>query len=312
MTEQQENNTTTNPDDTIIPPVSTTEYVDETTTDIPEPIPPDSKTENVNKEPIQVIVNIPKEENKSAITANRIAIIGTFINLALAGMTYLLFQKTIEANKTSQSALTEAQNAVQESRRANDIAEANFKLAQNSSAYSDSINNINLELSKKSVVTQINSVTESQRQFEKLNMPYLQCDEFSFINMEQDVQPKLSYKTTNLGNYPAKILDRKLGYFFAQNVPENPNKKIDFSKNSFDVYINKENPKTEIFTAGTLLPKDYYEAFKDSKIYFFFFGDITYQNEINGKKRVCSFYVKIFAPPSKEYKVIYNKNIDIN
>lgn len=312
MTEEQKDNPADNASDSIIPPVSTTEYVDETATYIPEPIPTNGKTEYVNKEPVQVIVNIPKEENKAAITANKIAVIGTFINLALAGMTYLLFQKTIEANNTSQSALTEAQKAVQESKRANDIAEANFKLAQSSSAYSDSINNINLELSKKSVGTQINSVTESQRQFEKLNMPYLQCDEFSFINMEQDVQPKLSYKTTNLGNYPAKILDRKLGYFFAQNIPVNPNKKIDFYNNSFDVYINKENPKTEIFTATTTLSKDNYEAFKDSKIYFCFFGDITYQNEINGKKRVCSFYVKMFAPPSKEYKVIYNKNIDIN
>jgi len=138
MADERKQDTANNPEDTVIPPTATTEYIDETTTDIPDPIPTKTEIEQVNKEPVQVIVNVPKEENKTANAANRIAIFGTIINLVLAGLTYMLFQKTIEANKTSQASLSEAQKAVNQAKRANDIAEANYKLAKISSASSDS------------------------------------------------------------------------------------------------------------------------------------------------------------------------------
>lgn len=315
MAEEQKQDITNNTEDTVIPPAATTEYIDDTITDIQETITAETELEQVNKEPVQVIVNIPKDENKPAITANRIAIFGTIINIALAGLTYMLFQKTVEANKTSQASLAEAQKAVEQAKRANDIAEANFKLAQISSANNDSINNINLELSKKSVGTQISSIKETQKQFEIANMPYLQCTDFNFKILEPDKRPVINFNTENLGNYPAKITDRKLGYIYLPPpIPKNPYDRVDFSMltDSWSVYIDKEKPKNENFTATDKLPKAAYDAIKDGKFLFCFFGEITYQNETNGKKRVYSFYINIYPPPSNEYKVIYNKNIDIN
>jgi hypothetical protein len=141
MAEEQKHDITSNTSDSATASVSNTEHVDETATDIPETIPPQSKAENVNKETIQVTVNIPKEENKAAITANKIAIFGTLINLALAGMTYLLYQKTIQANKTSQLAL-------QEAKRANDISAQALVDARKADSISDIKDSLSYTLNK--------------------------------------------------------------------------------------------------------------------------------------------------------------------
>ena len=203
MADEQKQGTTNNPEGTEIQP--TTEYVVETATNIPDPVPTKTELDQINKEPVQVIVNIPKEENKTAITANRIAIFGTIINIVLAGLTYLLFQKTIEANKTSQSSLIEAQKAVDQAKRANDIAESNFKLAQISSASSDSISNINIDLTKKSVTTQIASIEKSQKEFELENRPLVQVGDIKIDSIGADKETVVSFKIVNMGKFSAPV-----------------------------------------------------------------------------------------------------------
>jgi hypothetical protein len=314
MTEDQKNNASDKPADCIIRPVSTTEYVGETTTDIPETIPVQSKTENINKEPIQVIVNIPKEENKTAITANRISIIGTIINLALAGLTYMLFQKTIEANKTSQSSLLEAQKAVDQAKRANDIAEANFKLAQISSASSDSINNANLELSKKSVEAQINSIKESQNRFEIENAPFLQIM-YPKIIPKLNEQFSIAYHIINISGNPAKITDMATFYSLTDSLPPAIPNKIPKDKfKAVNGYVIKETPIEDKFTFPGILRKREYDMIVDRKAVVYFYPTFNYINLATNKKRTYKCGMKlVYISPEKTYvEYIYNENHDVD
>ncbi|MFZ2784948.1 MAG: hypothetical protein WAZ36_11140 [Sediminibacterium sp.] len=191
MDEHQQDTTPDNSDETIIPPTSTTEYVDEPTTNIPKSDTSHSSYKEINKEPIQVIVNIPKDENRAATTANKIAIFGLFINLVLAIFTYLLFQKTVEANKTSQSALKESTRAndistqaLADSRKADSISDikesVSFILAKSQYETSRIKDSINMLLTKQSVNAQINSLKETQNQFNLENLAYIECADFTF------------------------------------------------------------------------------------------------------------------------------------
>ena len=299
MTEEQKDNPTDNPSDSIIPSVSTTEYVEEPTTNIPESIPPDSKTENVNKEPIQVIVNIPKEENKTAITANRIAIIGTIINLALAGLTYLLFQKTIEANKTSQSSLVEAQKAVDQAKRANDIAEANFKLAQISSASNDSINVINLDLTKKSVSTQIVSIQQAQKTFTIENRPLIQLIDLKVDSINVGAYITVRFGLTNLGKFPAKLISAKFGMCLGKNNITTEEAEKVTTLFEYRIKSSVANGMNIPLVVNGTMPqsKEMFENYKNNIASIYLVGQILYESFVTKKHYSAKIILRINSIP---------------
>jgi len=325
MTEEQKDNSTDNPSDSIIAPVSTTEYVDETATNIPETIPPDSKTENVNKEPIQVIVNIPKEENKATITANKIAIVGTIINLTLAGMTYLLFQKTIEANKTSQLALKESARAndisaqaLADSRRADSVSDIkdsiSYTLTKSQYENSRKKDSINIAMTKQSVETQINSIKETQTQFQLENLAYIECTDFTFKTFESNKQPQILFRISNVGKVPVKITKFKLGFFYKPAIGYNPDGYLGtliYDPYPTSFYVTKESPRIQNFTGFDKIPNAQYDAISKEELGMFFCGEIQYTNEINNKKMKYIFNALLEPPPSKEYRIVYLSNSEV-
>src|SRR5437868_5264523 len=119
MGEENTGDSQQNPETTPIPPVPPIPPIDNVvppTNDIPPTNTETGDGDNENKEPVNVVVNLPADDKRPQITANKIAIWGLVISLVLAIVTYLLFRKTIDSNKT-------ATDALEESRRANDISE---------------------------------------------------------------------------------------------------------------------------------------------------------------------------------------------
>lgn len=297
MTEEQKDNTTGNPADSIIPLVFTTEYVDDTATNIPEPIPSNGKTENINKEAIQVIVNVPKEENKTAIIANRIAIIGTFINLALAGLTYLLFIKTGEANKTSMQSLEQAQKAVEQAKRANDIADSNFRLSVIAAKSNDEISDANFKLSTQSLNAQIKSFQETQKQFEIENKPNLQI---GGINIDSISRLKISFNIRNFGKQPAKIFSISSALVYTNN-PNLTNAKYEVAK-SFNSFVPQDGYVPFSISAGEkILNEQQIILLKNGNYFVYIIGECKYLNTVNLQKRSYKF----------NYRISYNPDIDV-
>lgn len=221
---------------------------------------------------------------------------------------------TYKSNIISKDSVGIAQGALTEAQRANDLSEKNDSISSLSLAFADSVSRENLALTKESVTKQIEALNESQKQFEKTNIPFLQLRDLQVVALEEKKPIKIKYVLQNLGNYPARIIDTEIGYFVDTNiVSDNPYS--NHSKPEHDTsenYIIKESPFNQIFTADSAINVFSYVNLTSANNFVYFFGDITYINEVNNKKRKCSFYIKISPPPSTVYKIIYIKNKDVD
>lgn len=161
-------------------------------------------------------------KNKSSKNEN-ISKISTIINTLLVILTFVMILITYKANKISKNSVEVAQGALNQATRANDISEKNYLISFRSFLAADSINKANLKLTEQSVNAQIDALKESQKQFEKQNIPYLQLRNFKLMNFEENKKIEIFYWLQNLGSYPARIIDRKFGYFINSNTPpKNP------------------------------------------------------------------------------------------
>lgn len=262
---------------------------------------------NKKEEPNEVKNTSQKQENNFYDKAT--FYINTVLVIATVFMTYI----TYTSNGISKASVDTADKALKEAKRSNDLAEKNYSISSNSLAISDSINRENLKLTRESVTKQIEALTESQKQFEKTNKPYLQLRDFKITTLEENKPLKFQYVLQNLGSYPARIIDTEVGYFVDfKDSSDNPYsrnliRKHDTSEN----YIIKEAPFSQYFNTESPISVFHYENLKNKKSFVYFFGDIIYISEVNNKKRKCQFYIQIYPPPSQEYKVIYIKNIDL-
>ena len=133
--------------------------------------------------------------------------------------TDLLWQGAIEATKTANNSLKETRRAVNEGMHSNNIAEKNYnisKAAFDSSISSSKVASENerksFELRSKSVAAQIQSLKETQKQFEVANEPYLQYRKFKLPKLEIGKPRIVDFSIENLGNYPVKIYRGKNFY----------------------------------------------------------------------------------------------------
>ncbi len=324
MEEEQKKDTESNPDDLVIPPSATTEYVDEYVAENLDIKNAPLKKDTIDKEPVQVIVNVPKEDNKTAISANKIAIFGTLINAVLAGLTFMLFQKTVEANRISQLALTE-------STRANDISTQALKdsrKADSISVFKDSVisafnerqylngrekDSITISITRKSLESQINSLRESQKQFQIENLAYIECSDFNFASFESNKEPKIAFKIQNVGRVPVKVMGFKLGFFYRNTIGFNPDgylKTLAYESIPTTFYITKETPRIQFFTAYDKISALHFDAVSKGVLALFFCGEIKYVNEMNGKKMKYIFNALLNPPPSIEHKMVFLNNIE--
>ena len=110
------------------------------------------------------IISVPKDN-----VAKWVAIIGLVVNIVLIFFTYKLWKEAINASQTANKALEQASNAANsakasadEAHIANGISDKNYYLSERSFESGK-------ELSNKSLNAQINSIKETQKEFEAIN-----------------------------------------------------------------------------------------------------------------------------------------------
>lgn len=162
------------------------------------------------------------------------------------------------------------------------------------------------------------SIKSIEKTFDIENMPYLQVGE---IKISGDT---VFYSISNLGQYPAKIIQGRFGIIMANlhelstPIKDQPSlykgpefeydpvlkKKVvkipkeKYVDSSFiNIYIVKEYPFKHFQVKLNLLKEE-------PKWHYYFFGEIVYQNEVNGDKRKYIFNVDL---PKMEF--INNQNI---
>lgn len=278
-----------------------------------------SQLTNQTHKPIQVVVNpTPVVVNAPESTCKRdwFDISMLVLNILVAGVTLFLFNETKEANRISRASMDSANVALGVAKKANEISEANYKLALAISKSDDSISIINLELNRKSVEAQIKSLKETQKQFEIINKPYIEFRDFRWTKFEPDEKFQIAYTIVNLSNATLKITKRRLFLYSNGHPIELKNVKNYNDKRTNETrisYFNKENQISENFISQADIPKAMFDiVVHQMGIKFYFAGEIEYENEATKKRRLYKFYIEKFLPPSTSYSIIYNENIDLN
>ena len=245
--------------------------------------------------------------------ADKIAFVGVIVNSVLTLLTlgvvvvaWLSLKKSSEDSKTSNDNFIKTLKVTQDMYRADSLsADATQKLAKNSDTTTI--------ISSNSFKAQINSLKETQKEFEIANTPYFECTGFKFA-IDSFKSATVKFNINNLGVQTEKILSGGFRLYFSgfHNDFDIENmKEILPDKSLIDKYIVKENPvpvfHEQLYETG----KSIGEAIKNNKGWYnYFFGDIIYMNEATEKKREYLFYIRF--RPEGGYDVIKNENRDLN
>lgn len=152
----------------------------------------------------------------------------------------------------------------------------------------------------------------STERFDAENAPFLQIDSIRF-QMDTTNKIKIGYTLFNLGKYPAKILNARMGTLISRyNIPENPIKQLaGFHTDTIHLpyYINNERPFNGFFGGWDVIEKNRMDSINKGKLHLCFFGEIVYINKSNNSKMYYDFNFRFYAPPKSGYIMIYNENV---
>jgi hypothetical protein len=341
MNEDQTQASNTSSGNTKIPITAITEYIAEIEKDSPQVTYGKTDATQVNKESVQVIDNIPKEENNAATMANRIAIFGVIINLVLGVFTYLLYKQAIKANEVANDSLITTQDAVKEAKRSNDIsanALADSRRSDSISHISDSSYNsrnkeafeltkqefkarskkdsITIDLTKQSVEAQINSINDANTKFELESTAFLQLQKFSINYFDEERRINIVAEMNNLGKYPAKTSRYRIGHRYDTIEYSTPSYKgIVFGDQIFrsDLSYIKEIPYFFQLSPKSPLTNEVYMGIKEGKYYIYITGEVWYSSSISGNERHYQFHYRIrqVSPTFLEEVPLSNENLDV-
>jgi uncharacterized FlaG/YvyC family protein len=181
---------------------------------------------------------------------------GVFIGIFVAFYTFALFNETQKSTKAAIDSAEAAQNTYKQQRVTDSITRYN----ENIKSIADSINtakrfeldSISRELQNKTLAAQIQSIEETQKQFETSNEPYLQYTDPEPPKLEAGKTFDLILKLVNLGKYPVKVIENKSATVF-RVVPPNLKEiyKLDNNFNSIiNSYVINGSPLKQRITAN--------------------------------------------------------------
>lgn len=274
---------------------------------------PENDKANCNT-PKPFIVKIDKGKGWSK--AEIISLFGILISGSLFFMTLRAFKKTSKAVEISEESL-------KDSRRKDSIAAI-------SSVKRDFLDSIRREQdytrdtiarrqAQQSLQAQINSIQEAQKEFEIDNMPYLECQNFTFRQFEAGKPPVIECQIINLGNHTAKILSGRLGHYYNTYTLDDPFKQLaqyKFMINVYPTYVGRGYPELHHYYANRPISFEDFNKIKMGVFKITFYGEITYISEATEKKRICYFVVELFPPSNNQpqdsrWKVIKLENKDV-
>jgi len=194
------------------------------------------------------------------------------VTIVLALATFWLYKEAVK-----QGVLTEG--ALKEAVRSNSISEANLNLAKKQFHSNDSANKINLKISNNALQTQINSIKQTQFDFEIENRPFM-----VFINIHLDTSFKnnvinITYTGYNVGKFPAKVFYMATAINYG--IDTSTTKLFKITK--WTVRPSKEYLPNNAFLDGNVtLPSNKQDInfFKNGLIHIFLYFDIRYFSSV--------------------------------
>lgn len=253
----------------------------------------------------------------SAHMANLIAGFGFIINIILAFFTYMLYNKTVEANAMSNKAIeqsldanTIAREANNESKRANRINDTLLKFTRESNISSDSLNRESMNLSKQSVNAQLKAMSQDKEQFLTLNRAFLSIDQVRVtdsLKIGKNIQ--ISYRITNPGTYTAELIKSSNVVYISNERKtelENP-----FFTSNVSGFVTKEIWMTGMAKMLTPLTAFDIEVINSKENQIFFHFDGIYLDQLTGIKKKYSVTIRVDDPINQQYIILESKTKSI-
>lgn len=288
-----------------------------------------SNIEKVNKEPINVIVNVPKEnvvvnipqqDNTPAKTANRISRFAIAVNIVLIGLTFLLFRKTTQSTDAAIRSANAAESTYREQKFNDSSLRARDSIkyiidtaAQANKARNDSAIEVKrFDLQNKSIQAQIKSLQETNREFQVENEPFLQLTVEGVQNFAIGGLLDVTVKIDNLGKYPAMIiLDKSFSAF--RVVPPPFEEVYKLGKKDEDLtntYVSSSIPASKVFHHEDPITESQFTKTQQGTYKFYMVGFMKYENLVTHSVKTYRFEIQIQITKTQYMvKELINKNI---
>lgn len=269
---------------------------------------------------INKIMNSLSKQNKSQIEENESPKIAkgkyitkwadplVIVTVVLAFATYMLYREATNQSGISKQAAEAATKAANQAVASNKTAEDNYKLAKQTSEKNESATKKTIDLQKESFQAQINSLKNEQKKFELINNAYLQIPEANIGIFEAGKQLIIKFKISNLGNYPAKIIDFK-SIVNTKIVPPPFKDVLKEGKSPLNVinkYVIKGTDISAAIYTETTMSENQIIAVKTLNYEIYFTGFIRFKNMITGKTWRYEFQLDM--KPGYENGYIINDN----
>lgn len=300
MSDNKQTTSTNEGENPIEPTVFTTEYVDKADAQKPNTKSETKKPQDVGNGNNGIVINIAEKKDKAAMY---IGIAGLVVSAIVGWFTIKLFRETKTANTIAADANKRTDSAIIEARRANDIAERNIILAEESSIFQDSISAINMNLAQQSLQSQDNAIKETKKEFESESRAFLSA---ANITIDTNVLNKpftVSFTMLDMGKFPANIFYSKLGmaisgvdktYEFVKQIMDRDNSWI--VRELSEIISNSTNITYDVPSHRALTPAEL-EFFKKGKASIYLSGEFKYKSFGVNKKYSMNFTIRITRNP---------------
>jgi hypothetical protein len=263
----------------------------------------------------KIMAKTSRKDKESWARADKISAIGLIVGLLSVILSGGFMWLAYNANWISA-------DAVKAANKANDLAKASRK-ADSIRSISDSIREMtnfqnqkkSLDLTKKSVESQLLDLEETRKQFEITHTPILQFDNLILNEFKVGKEVAIGFRINNLGGYPAKILAdnsyMSVGTKFVPLSQTALDKKNSERKGNSITYIYNSLPASLSISSGANVSRQDSINFSTKKLFLYMHFDYTYENPINKKKRRFRSLAE-FILPAKNYITYYSENFDID
>jgi hypothetical protein len=242
-----------------------------------------------NKEtPIQV------EKRKKWKIDHTLTVVGIFVNIALLIATYKLWKEAVNAGKSATTAAIASKESAEQAKESN-------KLAKQSADSSQGMNKQAIDVSKQSLDAQINSIKETQKQFEVANRPVIQINNIKVETFEQGKPTRITFNIANFGKYPAKIFKSQSKIVYSIDPDFKDFSYLNDSITKYSLYVGGEN-STPFFAQEVKneLKKFIYDQVNDGERFIYLIGKFNYLNLVMNQEAIYRFIIRIKMFPNFE------------
>lgn len=261
------------------------------------------KTNKIKNTKVE-IVSVPNIDNSETIKANdiskganKIAFWSNVLSLLLFIITLIVGWISFFQYKSSISASQIAQKTFEITKRYNDsslaIQQRTFKENNADGIKRNKIDSENSQSAAKSIDAQINTLNETQKEFDIENRPFIQIIDIGFDTLASGKNVVISYNIRNYGKQPVKILNSKIQviYWYSRGKPPVSNE--GYSNQIINSYLGG-GVNFGIKTNTMLLTKTDSVAIKNGIRVFYINGIMPFRNVVNNKESKYLYTYKVY------------------